>query len=91
MWAVLWRIAEGSCGEAIGLGRESLSNDALPVYAPVAEHKVASDIVVLRRGSTEQAEELLCCKAQVLMGGLEGRRTMGTWGGLTLSEVLIYT
>lgn len=87
----MWRIAEGRCGEAFGLGRESLSNDVLPMYAPVAERKVASDIVVLRRRSTGQAEELLCCKTEVLMGGMGGRRMMGTWGDLALSKALIYT
>lgn len=59
--------------------------------APVAERKVASDIVALRRKSAGQAEELLCCKAEMLMGGMEGRRMMGTWGGLALSEALIHT
>lgn len=87
----MWRIAEGRCGEAFGLGRESLSRDVLPMYAPVAERRVASDIVRLRRRSTGEAEKLLCCKAEVLIGGVEGRWMMGTWGGLALSEALIRT
>lgn len=57
---IVCRIADGSRGDADGLGRESLSIEVLAIYAPVADPRVASDIVMCRDVETKR----LCCPTE---------------------------